>query len=200
MKLKTSFLPALLLILFLLPGCGGNDPIEPTTDTPTAPPIEHIAFYRTIESDDFLLQVPEKWETIQHFPSTYPANTMVAFRNNNKDNEFIANINIVRNEVTEGTLSSDYAIEMFKTVADQLLNFKKISQTNIDLPKEGLLTPSYLFEFEGTNDPATRTRGFIQTYGVKGATAYIVTGTYALSDSELAIDQVKQSVQTFRLK
>lgn len=197
---RTTFLT--LLPILILTGCGNgtyNEPVTPDT-RPVAPAIEHIAFYRTIESDDFLLQVPEKWETLQQFPSSYPASTVVAFRNNNKDNEFVANINIVRNEVSEGTSSADYAIETFRIESDQLLNFKKISQTNLDLPMGETTTPSYIFEFEGTNDPTARTRGFIQIYGIKGTIAYIVTGTYALSDSELAIDQVKQAIKTFRLK
>lgn len=202
MKSKVTSLGLTTIILasvLLLSGCGDNEePVD--TKTPTAPPVEHIAFYRPIEANDFTLQIPEDWETIQHFPSSYPKNTAVAFINNNKDHDFIANLNIVRNQVDEGTTSSDYALSMFETVSRQLVNFKKISQTEIQLPVVDTITPSYIFEFEGTNNPTNRTRGFIQTYGVKGSTAYIVTGTYALSDDELTIDQVKQSVPTFRLK
>lgn len=201
MKLR-FLLPAALLGLILMAGCGGDKKTpENDADTPSAaPPVEHLAFYRTVEADDFLIQVPEKWETVQLFPSDYPANTVVAFLNNNKDNEFVANLNIVRNEIADLTLTSDYAADMFRTVATQLLNFKKLGQTEISLPFGESTTPSFVFEFEGTNDPKTRTRGFIQTYGVKGTTAYIVTGTYALSDSELTVDQVKQAIKTFRLK
>jgi hypothetical protein len=199
--MKKLFISSLLIsILLIFPGCfGGGD--EPTPDTTTtAPPTERIAFYRPIEADDFTLQIPEDWETIQHFPSSYPENTAVAFINNNKDKDFIANINIVRNKVAEGTSSSDYALTMFQTISEQLVNFKKVTQTETQLPTGDTVTPSYLFEFEGTNNPTDRTRGFIQTFGVKGTTAYIVTGTYALSDDELAIDQIKQSVPSFRLK
>jgi hypothetical protein len=196
--------------LLILPGCFGGGGEEPTGSTGSS--SQQLAFYRTVEANDFILQVPEDWETIQNFPSDYPENTVVAFRNNNKDHEFVANINIVRNDIEAGTSASDYGIEVFRAVSEQLVNFNKLGQTEVEIPTGGpqvaneegvLVDPSeitYLFEFEGTNSADARTRGFIQAYGISGTTGYIVTGTYALSDIELAIDQVKQSVATFQMK
>ena len=197
--IKKILIISLITGTLLLTGCGGDD--EETTPTDNqAPPVEQLAFYRLVEASDFSIQVSEEWETISHFTSAFPDNTIVAFRNNNKDNEFVANINIVRNEVPEGTITADYALEMFETVSGQLIDFKKLDEQPIDLIVGNTTEPSYVFEFEGTNDGKNRTRGFMQTYGVKGTKAYVVTGTYALSDSEISIDQVKQSVPTFMLR
>ncbi|MFA6436450.1 MAG: hypothetical protein WCW30_04960, partial [Candidatus Gracilibacteria bacterium] len=130
----------------------------------------------------------------------YPKNTLVAFRNNVQDHDFIANINVVQNPVTEGTQSADYALTMLNTLSGQLVNFKKISQTDFNVNIAGTSVPTYLIEFEGTNDSTEPVRKFIQLYAVKGTTAYIVTGTYDALDTQLAIDQVKQSLKTVYLK
>ncbi|MFA5842465.1 MAG: hypothetical protein WC882_02220 [Candidatus Gracilibacteria bacterium] len=186
----------LATLAFLLPGCGDGD----TATTEPISQIEPIAFYRAIEIQDLGMQVPENWETITEFSSQYPKNTLVAFRNNVQDHDFIANINVVQNPVTEGTQSADYALTMLNTLSGQLVNFKKISQTDFNVNIAGTSVPTYLIEFEGTNDSTEPVRKFIQLYAVKGTTAYIVTGTYDALDTQLAIDQVKQSLKTVYLK
>lgn len=195
-KLFSSLLIGSLLLL--TPGClgfggGGNDDKE-------TPPTEVITFYRLVESSEFSIQVPEDWETIQYFPSSYPDNTAVAFRNNIQDNDFVANINVVRNTVPEGTLSRDYALESFDNISSQLLNFELLSEeeATIFVGLEG--QDSFIYEFKGTNDPTIEPHRFVQFYGVSGTNGYIVTGSYDITDTELAIDQIRQSIPTFMLK
>ena len=199
-KTKNStlrFAACLATLAFLLPGCfGGGD----TTTIEATSQIEPIAFYRAIEVQDLGMQVPEDWETITEFSSQYPKNTLVAFRNNVQDHNFIANINIVQNQVAEGTQSADYALTMLETLSTQLVNYKKISQTDFNVNVSGTAVPTYLIEFEGTNDSTEPVREFIQLYVVKGTNAYIVTGTYDALDTQLAIDQIKQSLKTVYLK
>ncbi len=193
-KLITSILIGTLLIL---PGClgfGGGDGGGET------PPTEVLTFYRLVESSEFSLQVPEDWETIQHFTSSYPDNTIVAFRNNVQDHHFVANINVTRNTVEEGTTTRDYALEMSETVANQLLNFELLNEEETTIFVDGVGQETFLYEFKGTNDPTIAPRRFIQTYGVSGTQGYVITGTYAHDDTELAIDQVKQSIPTFMVK
>lgn len=187
----------LTAMTFLLPGCfgGGED-----TSTGITSQIEPIAFYRAIEIQDLGMQVPEDWETLTEFSSQYPKNTLVAFRNNVQDHDFIANINVVQNQVTEGTKSADYALTILETLSNQLMNYKKISQTDFNVSVSGTAVASYLIEFEGTNDSTEPVREFIQLYAVKGTKAYIVTGTYDALDLQLAIDQIKQSLKTVYLK
>ena len=87
----------LTLLLLTLTGCsGGGD-----SDSENVDPTKKIAFYTPVEAEDFFMQVPEGWDVIEQFTSNYPPNTVVAFRNNVKDNDFIANINVVRNDVAE---------------------------------------------------------------------------------------------------
>lgn len=189
----------LLLTSFLLTGCfGGNNDI-PDDSEPATPPSEQISFYRVVDAGEFIIQVPEDWETIQTFPTNYPENTYVAFRNNVQDNNFIANINIVRNPIEEGTNTADYALQVYETVASQLINFKDLGSEEYDLYINGENVKTYLYKFEGTNDSTAKSHQFIQLAGVKGAYAYVVTGAYDKNDTELAIDQINQSLQTFYL-
>ncbi len=190
--MKTFKSICLILALSLpLISCGGG------STTPEGPPIEQISFYRVVDAGPFTMQVPEDWETIQTFPTNYPENTVVAFRNNVQDHEFIANINVVRNTVDEGTISSDYAIQMFETLQNQLINFKKIEEEEYYLFIGGEPVKTYLYEFEGINDTKEEILHFMQLSGVTGTTAFVITGAYDKNDTELAIDQVKQSLQTF---
>ena len=89
---------------------------------------------------------------------------------------------------------------MFESLRQQMKNFVELDKSSIDITSPIGSTPSYVFEFQGTNDTATPDRNFIQTYGIKGTKAYIVNGTYDLKDAELAIEQVKKSVKSFGLK
>lgn len=182
-------------VILLLPGCLGLGDDEETTSSEMVP----IAFYRIVQSDDFALQVPEDWETLQEFSSDYPTNTVVAFRNNIEDHDFIANVNIVDNEVEEGTTSSEYALAMIETLESQLLNYQQISQEETTLWVGDTEVSTLLTTFEGTNDGGKPVRQFIQLYAVKGTKAFIITGTYDKDDTELAIDQVKQTVESFQL-
>lgn len=199
MKRPSSPLITGAIIFFLLsgtlilPGCFGGDE-EVIGDT-----NEVLPFYRLVEKDDVSIQIPEDWEEITSFSSEYPENTVIAFRNNIQESTFLANINIVKNTVTEGTSSSDYALDVIKTLSGQLINFKKISEEEFTINVGGTDVTSYRIEFEGTNDASKEARHFIQVYGVTGTTAYIVTGAYDENDDELAIDQVKQSIGTFEL-
>ena len=153
-KFRTLPFSLLLIGLLTLTGCFGGEEEEPTeTPDETPNPIaERIAFYRLVEADDFTIQIPEDWETIQHFTSDYPPNTVVAFRNNKKDHEFVANINIVRNQVPDGTKTTDYGLQMFQTVASQLINFERISEKLVDLPGAPQGTQTFIYEFKGTNN------------------------------------------------
>lgn len=193
-RFSASFLLLSSALLFF-PGCLGLGEDEETTSSE----MVAMPFYRIVKSDDFALQVPEDWETIQEFSSDYPTNTVVAFRNNIEDHDFIANVNIVDNEVEEGTTSSEYALAMIETLESQLLNYQQNAQEEITLWVGETEVSTYLTEFEGTNDGGKPVRQFIQLYAVNGAKAFIVTGTYDADDTELAIDQVKQTVKSFRL-
>ncbi|HCW32321.1 MAG: hypothetical protein UT36_C0003G0128 [Candidatus Peregrinibacteria bacterium GW2011_GWF2_39_17] len=190
-SLKLILTSAVLFSLLIFTGCFGSDDTDPVTP-PTTNNNEILPFYRLVDGADFSIQVPEDWETIQKFSVDYPANTVIAFRNNIADHDFIANINIVRNEITEGTILVDYASETYQTISTQLLSFKEL--------KKEELSSGQIYEFEGINDPALKSKRFIQFYVVKGVTAYIVTGTYDAQDAPLAIDQLKASVKTFLVK
>lgn len=184
----------LIAIALIGTGCFGGE--EETAEKNK----EAIPFFRIVESQEFTLQVPEDWETIQTFDSKYPKNTVVAFRNNIQDHSFVANLNIVKNTVAEGTSTKDYALQTYETISKQLLGFKEIGRKELSIQIGNTQVTTYLFEFEGTNDSSKKARRFLQAYGVKGTQAYIFTGTYDVEDTELAIDQLRQSMETFQIR
>ncbi|EKD93076.1 MAG: hypothetical protein ACD_28C00252G0002 [uncultured bacterium] len=192
---KKTLTIGLLTLTLLFAGCFGGEDGE---SDPTSPTV--MEFFRLVESDSFTIQVPEDWETRKDFPSGYPQNTVVAFVNNIKENEFIANINIVKNEVPEGTLTQDYALKVMETLSNQLLEFKEIKREETTIKTGNTEVKTYFFEFQGTNDTTMTPKRFLQSYAVKGTEAYIITATYDTKDTELAVDQLRQSIGTFEVK
>jgi hypothetical protein len=195
--MKSLRIILLLALILPLASCGGGE--DNTDNSDPAFPPEQISFYRAVEAGEFVIQVPEDWETIQTFPSSYPENTFVAFRNNVQDHEFVANINVVRNSAPEGTLTSDYAMQMYEAVSSQLVNFKELAAEEYELYVNGQYVKTYLYNFEGSNDPTEKTRRFLQISGITGLNAYVATGSYDQNDTELAKDQINQSIQSFYL-
>lgn len=195
--MNSRILLTLLLSLSLLDWTGCSKADTPA-DAPE--PIKKIAFYNLVQHADFSLQVPEDWETIEFFDSSYPENTVIAFRNNVRDHDFWANVTVVRNTVPEGTTSRNYALQTIETIAGQLINYKEVEKIEVEQPTTTGTETSFTSSFTGTNDRTAESRHFVQRYGVKGTEAYIVTGTYDSKDAELAIDQVEKSVGSFGLR
>lgn len=190
---------SLVLFLICLPFLFFTGCFEaPETDNETPSPED--AFYQTYQTNEFSIQIPDSFETVTSFTSAYPQNTVVAFRNNLKEKEFIANVNIVKNTLEEEISALDYGQELLEAHRNTLLNFKKISQEKVSVPVEGEEKDTYLNTFQGKNLPESDLLTFKQIYAVKGKTAFIVTATYGPDEDELTIEKCEKILRSFKVK
>ena len=122
MKKIISLILGLNLILI---SCGGNNTAR-TGDS------EEPLFYSYITAE-FTMDAPIDWETVNAFSPEYPEEVRVAFRNNIKDGDFTANVNVIR-EDSEGIQSnSELAQKKLSDHEDTLLNFRLNAQEEVTL-------------------------------------------------------------------
>lgn len=187
--MKKLFVLIALLIAFS--GCGNSN--EDSTQQGTNPS------YYVYSTSAFSLEVPNDWEVISQFTSDYPTNTLVAFRNNIKEQDFIANVNVVGNDIGD-TSNGDYAIKMLQKHAETLIDYKLIEQKEIEIFIGGQLTPAYRNYFEGRNSPDTDILQFIQVYAVKDGIGYIATASFLPTEDEFVIDNCVHMVESLEIK
>ena len=188
--MKKILLLLLPLLLAFTTGCVDTT----TTDTANNP------LYYTYGATTYSLEVPNDWEVISQFTSDYPANTLIAFRNNLKDKDFIANINLIANNVDENMNNGDYAIGMLKQHAENLIDYRLIEQQEIEITINGQTTPTYMNYFEGRNSADSDLLKFVQVYGVNNNIGYIVTATFLPEEDEFIIENCVHVVKSLELK
>ncbi len=179
-----------LSILLTMSGCS-----EGTSEDVAENPL-----YYTYSASSFELEVPNDWETISQFTSDYPHNTLVAFRNNLKDQDFIANVNIVANTVDKGMNNGDYGIEMLQTHSEDLIDYRLIEKQEIEIVINGEATPTYLNYFEGRNSIDTDLLRFVQVYGINNQIGYIATATFLPDEDEFIIENCVHMAKSLTLK
>jgi len=93
----------LLLIPFILTGCFGGD--DSSTTGGFANPN-----YNTYDNTAFTISYPKDWEVIdsKSFTSNVPAETLIDFRNNIKNEIFTANTNISQSKLPLEITSADF--------------------------------------------------------------------------------------------
>ncbi|MBU1019384.1 MAG: hypothetical protein ABII07_04005 [Patescibacteria group bacterium] len=182
---KLLLLP--LLLLLLLTGCLGNVTPEENTDNP---------LYYKYSGATYSIEVPNDWEVISQFTSDYPSNTLVAFKNNLKDQDFIANVNIVANTLGKGLGNGDYAIEMLKYHEGTLIDYKLLEQQEVEVIVAGQSIPTYLNYFEGRNSVSSDLLRFLQVYVVSENFGYIATATFLPDEDEFIFENCKHMVKS----
>jgi hypothetical protein len=192
MTLMKKLLTTLLGLSLLLSACGGSDTDEAsTTDSDEV-------FYFTYVTAEFSIDVPDDWETINAFTSDYPDEVRVAFRNNLKDSEFIANVSIVREDYT-GT-SADYAQSKLDDHSETLINYKLESQEAVTLEVAGADSVTTLNTFRGKNEASSPTLEYMQIYLTKGDNAWTVSASYTPNEDEFVIERMAHMLKSFTLK
>lgn len=186
-KILISFLTGLLLIS----GCGNSDGDATTSENP---------IYYSYGNDTYEIDVANDWEVITEFTSNYPQNTIAAFRNNIKNDEFIANINIVANTVEEGLSNGDYALEILQSHSESLIDYKLIEKKEIDITVGEQLSPTYMITFQGRNKIDGDLLQFTQVYGVNNGLGYIATATYLPNEDQFVIETAVYMVGSLQLK
>lgn len=188
MKKITTLL--LTISLLLTTGCLGTDTTNQT---------ENPLYYK-YGSTSFSVEIPNDWEVINQFTSDYPTNTIVAFRNNLKDQKFIANVNLVANAVSEDMNNGDFGIEMLQKHESDLIDYRLIEQQEINILVNGTETPTYLNYFEGRNSLSSDLLRFIQVYGVNNGFGYVTTATFLPEEDEFIIENCVHIVKSLELR
>ena len=196
MKNYKYTLQILLIVSVLsLGGCfGGGD--EPDTEEPSD------TGFTTYATDRFEIDVPNEWEVIDRkdFTSDVPNETVVVFRNNVKNETFTANVNIVANKLQEPVSSLEYAKLVNNRQKSGLIDYSEKSKDETTIRIGDQEVDTFLTAFEArlrTDDNLVK---YIQTFGVQGSTAYIVSGAVSPSESESVVQKVEKIVKSFRIQ
>lgn len=189
MKYISSLFIAFSLVLS---ACGGSSSDQDTVNNQ----ITDDPLYHDYVTNDFSISIPDDWETVNSFDSTFPDNLRVAFKNNIKDKDFIANVTIIEESADDSLTNKDVSQNKLKKNSDTLLSYKLISQEELDLNDNS----TYLNTFEGKNYPDGETYNFMQTYLAKGDTYFVVTATYLPIEDEFVVSRMEKMLKSFILK
>ncbi|MBT4385200.1 hypothetical protein HOD30_05655 [Candidatus Peregrinibacteria bacterium] len=184
-----KILSTLILSSLLFTACGGA--------SGTSLSDEDTLFY-TYETAEFSIETPRDWETITAFPAEYPKEVRVAFRDNLKDIDFLANVSIIREEGTRTNM--DHAQKKLSDHEATLLDFALSSQEEINLIVSAGESASMLNTFIGKNTSDGPLLAFMQTYLTKGSKVWSVTASYSPNEDEFTIDNMEQMLKSFTLK
>lgn len=195
-KFKIYFTFLLIGSFFLFAGCFnfGDD------TTPSIQPVDEQS--RLYETDIFSIIIPKDWEMIEQkdFTSDVPEVTMIVFRNNVKNENFTANVNIVKNSLQDPVSTLEYAKLVNNRQKSGLVDYNETQKDLRNINIGGSDQETFFTAFEArvaANDKLIR---YMQTYGVKERNAYIVTGSFSPQESETSSQKIESIVKSFRLK
>lgn len=180
----------------LLTGCFGTD------DTGTVPaPDDTSSQTKTYTNSEFSIKFPASWDVIdpRDFTSEIPPETVIALRNNIKNDTYTANINIVKNNLQTTKSSLDYAKEVLNRQKTGLLDYKETKREIVKIIVSGQPQETYYTEFEARLNQTDPVIKFAQTYAVKDRAGYIAMGAYSLQENSVVIEQVNTSVKTLNI-
>ncbi len=185
-------IPTLFFALsLLLTSCSGQEEVSEQTEEPR--------FY-TYKTAEFEMEVPETWETLSSFTSEYPDELRVAFRNNIKEGDFVANVTVVRESNEANLTNADFAQEKLEDHAATLVNYELLEQEQLTLLVSGNESSTFLNTFQGKNETASKTLEFKQLTLVKGDKAWVVTASYLPLEDEFVIARMDKMLRSFNLK
>lgn len=180
---------AILLTLLLLTSCGSTQ--SGTDDNPL--------FY-TYETGEYQMDIPDTWEIITDFDSTYPNGLRAAFKNNIRDKTFVANVIVIHERNKETQTNQDISQQKLKDNSGTLINYKLDSQSQINLNVGNDSAGTFLNKFEGKNKTDGYMFDFMQTYLTQGQDAWIVTATYLTDEDSFVIERMEKMLKSFALK
>lgn len=156
----------------------------------------------TYQTTDFSINIPADWEVIDQndFTSDVPPETLVVFRNNVKNETFTANVNIVQRDLQESVSSLEYANLVNNRQKSGLVDYNETHKETILLPSGDQQVDSYFTAFgarKSTSEPLIR---YVQTYGVRGNSAFIVTGAFSPQENDVTSQSVEDIIRSFQLK
>lgn len=190
--MKKLFL--VLSLALLLPACGGSEDVTTITDSDQV-------FYFTYQTSEFEIDVPDDWEVINSFSSDYPDNIRIAFRDNIKDGDFVANVTIFKEDNSKSKLNADLSQKYLNDHADTLINYKLISQEEIALELLGSSSQTIINTYQGKNDTRESEITYMQTYLAEGDLAWVVTASYyAPTEDPFTVERMDTMLKSFTVK
>jgi hypothetical protein len=187
--MKRILLTASIAASLLLSACGAST---------TGATVDSNPPFYTYETAEFTMEVPLTWEVITAFPSEYPQEIRVAFRNNVKDRDFVANLSVIREDGTRTNM--DHAQKKLSDHESTLLNFALLTQEELTLGFAGGESATILNSFEGKNGASAPLTRFMQTYLSKGNKLWTVTASYDPSEDDFTVERMDTMLRTFTLK
>ncbi len=177
----------IVLVSGLLTACGGD---EDTSSDPST--------LKTYDGGLFTIDINPGWQVITEsdFYAEIPDEAVVAFTKPEAYDGFFINVNIVQEQLTNEVSSIDYARANINLAAQNLTDYEKKQEANIDLNG----TPAMVHIFTARLNPTENLIRFIQLYATQGNTGYIVTGGMPAETPENLRDEVGNVVTSFLLK
>lgn len=182
--MKRFFL-GLLISLFLLTACGGNgdakQPVQPESQ-------------KVFETNEIVVEFPDGWEIVtqKDFTREIPIGTIVGFRNPIKNEVFISNLSVTKNDLPQETTASDYGKGLVNRHASTFLEFKEIER--------GETEASFFTHFEGKERADSEKKEFFQTIIVKEKTAFIATAAFLPDEKEDIRSALEAATKSLRVK
>lgn len=182
-----------------LGGCFGSDatPTDTSTQNDQLAAVGKVAY----TTKNFTIIVPDKWEVIENnsFISNVPKDTVVAFRNDVKNEIFTANVNVSQTVLENEISSSDFGKGSLKITKDTIVAFSQLGGQDFDYNNNGTKIPAYVAEFEGKSTASGPIVHFKQVYIAKGKTAYTVTVAYSPTESQSVVKTMDEMLNSLTL-
>lgn len=197
--MKNKLLLALLITPIFLISCGGGSKTADVTPGEATQNIGKLSY----QGKNFSILFPKDWEAIEKdsFTSNVPAETVVGFRNNIKNDTFTANVNVAETQLTDKTiLSKDFAKSTLANAKKHLVNFNQISLSDYRFPSGDKGIDTFIADFEGRKTASESTIHFKELYVVNGSIGYTVTGAYLPTEDNNVVLVVDEMLKSLALK
>ncbi len=183
-KILASIL--IIIIAGFLNGCNGGEKTVVKKDL------------KIYNGGEFTIKTDPEWKVVtkSDFYAEIPKETIVAFTAPEAYDGFFINVNIIKENLKEEVGQIDYGRANINLSGENLTDYKKIQEAKIDINGKSAL----IHIFEARLNPSEKLIRFVQLYGTKGKSGYIVTGGM-LPDTDKALrDEVGAMVTSFKLK
>jgi|CXWL01.1.fsa_nt_gi hypothetical protein len=179
---KLRFIILSLCLTLLVSACGGSaDPLQ----------------YLQQSFQTFSVDVPATWQKVpqENFANTVPEETVGLFLNKVAGDDFIQNVNIVKESLNTDATSLEYAKANMLLGSKAIVDYRPISSLETDV--NGLKTVYHLFRARNAStDPL---RYYAQTYFANNRLGYTVT-CIAKDEDQIQQQTCETVVKSFRFQ
>ena len=145
------------------------------------------------EANEFSIVYPQDWEVLDDraFTTLVPHQTVVAFRNNIRNEIFTANVNISRASIETEVSAEDFAKSTMAKVRNALLDVQELPS---ERHREGVI-----IEFQARKSPVEPAIRFKSLTVVSNKSAYTITGAYLPTEEETVVNKIDRMLESFSL-